>query len=197
MTDTEVASRKPDRPGDDAPLVDEQLADELLARAQEQGAELIGPDGLLSQVTKVVLERALGEELTDHLGYEKHDPAGRGSGNSRNGSTPKRLVTEIGGIELAWPNSTLLGGDVPAQVAALRDRPGGNLVIMGSGQLIRSLLPRGLIDELFLMIHPVLLGSGNRLFGPDEQAHRLRLLDCTATASGVLMATYQPANQWA
>ena len=73
MTDTEVASRKPDRPGDDAPLVDEQLADELLARAQEQGAELLGPDGLLSQVTKVVLERALGEELTDHLGYEKHD----------------------------------------------------------------------------------------------------------------------------
>lgn len=97
-------------------------------------------------------------------------------------------------IELAWPNSTLLGGDVPAQVAALRDRPGGNLVIMGSGQLIRSLLPRGLIDELFLMIHPVLLGSGNRLFGPDKQAHRLRLLDATATATGVLMATYQPAE---
>ena len=191
MADTEVVSRKPDRPGDDAPLVDEQLADELLARAQEQGAELLGPDGLLSQVAKVVLERALGEDLTDHLGYEKHDPAGRGSGNSRNGSTPKRLLTEIGGIDLAWPNSTLLGGDVPAQVPALRDRPGGNLVIMGSGQLIRSLLSHGLIDELFLMIHPVLLGSGNRLFGPDEQPHRLRLLDATPTASGVLMATYQ------
>ena len=103
MTDTEVVSRKPDRPGDDPPLVDEQLADELLARAQEQGAELLGPDGLLSQVTKAVLERALGEELTAHLGYEKHDPAGRGSGNSRNGSTPKRLLTEIGGIDLAVP----------------------------------------------------------------------------------------------
>ena len=103
MADTEVVSRKPDRPGDDAPLVDEQLADELLARAQEQGAQLLGPDGLLSQVTKVVLERALGEELTAHLGYEKHDPAGRGSGNSRNGSTPKRLLTEIGGIDLAVP----------------------------------------------------------------------------------------------
>ena len=109
----------------------------------------------------------------------------------------KYVASSSADIELAWPNSTLLGGDVPAQVAALRDRPGGNLVIMGSGQLIRSLLPRGLIDELFLMIHPVLLGSGNRLFGPDKQAHRLRLLDATPTASGVLMATYQPANQWA
>jgi len=103
MSDTEVVPRRPDRPDGDTPLVDEQLADELLARAQAQGAELLGPDGLLSQVTKAVLERALGEELTGHLGYDKHDPAGRGSGNSRNGATPKRLLTEVGGIELAVP----------------------------------------------------------------------------------------------
>jgi transposase-like protein len=103
MSDTEVVHREPDRPDGGPPLVDEQLADELLARAQAQGAELLGPDGLLSQVTKAVLERALGEELTGHLGYDKHDPAGRGSGNSRNGSTPKRLLTEVGGIELDVP----------------------------------------------------------------------------------------------
>ena len=60
-------------------------------------------DGLTLPSTKAVLERALGEELTEHLGYEKHDPAGRGSGNSRNGSTPKRLLTEVGGIDLAVP----------------------------------------------------------------------------------------------
>jgi putative transposase len=103
MTDTEVVPRKPERPDGDQPLVDDALADELLGRAQAQGAELLGPDGLLSQVTKAVLERALGEELTEHLGYEKHDPAGRGSGNSRNGSTPKRLLTEVGGIDLEVP----------------------------------------------------------------------------------------------
>jgi hypothetical protein len=68
MSDTEVVHRGPDRPDGGPPLVDEQLADELLARAQAQGAELLGPDGLLSQVTKAVLERALGEELTGHLG---------------------------------------------------------------------------------------------------------------------------------
>ena len=94
---------------------------------------------------------------------------------------------------LKWPNSTLLSGDVPAQIAALREQPGGNLVIMGSGQLIRSLLPHGLVDELFLMIHPLVLGSGRRLFGPDDDARRLRLVDSTPTGTGVLMATYRPA----
>jgi putative transposase len=103
MTDTEIVPRRPDRPDGEPPLVDQQLADELLARAQAQGAELLGPDGLLSQVTRAVLERALDEELTAHLGYEKHDPAGRGSGNSRNGTTGKRLLTEVGEVDLAVP----------------------------------------------------------------------------------------------
>src|SRR6266550_2533274 len=104
MTDTSVVPRK--RDGDPAvrrPLIDEQLADQLLGRAQAEGVELLGPDGLLSQVTKAVLERALEEEMTEHLGYEKHDPAGRGSGNNRNGVTGKRLLTEIGGIEVEVP----------------------------------------------------------------------------------------------
>jgi transposase-like protein len=107
MTDTEIVPRRPDRPDQEPPakppLVDAALADELLGRAQSEGVELLGPDGLLSQVTKAVLERALAEEMSEHLGYDKHDPAGRGSGNSRNGTTGKRLMTEIGGIELEVP----------------------------------------------------------------------------------------------
>ena len=102
MSDTEVVPRRADRP-DGKPLVHPAVADELLATAEAQGVELLGPDGLLSQITKAVLERALGEELTAHLGYEKHDPAGRGSGNSRNGSTPKQLLTDIGPIDLEVP----------------------------------------------------------------------------------------------
>ena len=97
--------------------------------------------------------------------------------------------------DLPWPNSTLLSGDVPAVIAGLRTQPGGNLVLMGSGQLIRSLLPHGLIDELFLMIHPIVLGSGQTLFGPEAVAHPLRLVDTSHTASGVLLATYQPAPE--
>jgi putative transposase len=104
MSETAMVPRKNDsRPAGPAPLIDEQLADQLLGRAQAEGVELLGPDGLLSQVTKAVLERALAEEMTEHLGYEKHDPAGRGSGNSRNGMTSKTLLTDVGAVDLAVP----------------------------------------------------------------------------------------------
>ena len=104
MTDTAMVPRKsegrePARPV----LIDEELADQLLGKAQAEGVELLGPDGLLSRVTKAVLERALAEEMTAHLGYEKHDPAGRGSGNSRNGMTAKTLLTDVGAVGLAVP----------------------------------------------------------------------------------------------
>ena len=80
--------------------------------------------GLLSQVTKAVLERALAEEMTGHLGYEKHDPAGRGSGNSRNGTTGKTVLTDVGAVDLAVPrdcNGTLRAADR----AQGPDPPGG------------------------------------------------------------------------
>ena len=92
MQDTSTVPRASEgRPSGRRPLVDDELADQLLGKAQAGGAGLLGPDGLLSQVTKAVLERALAEEMTGHLGYDKHDPAGRGSGNNRNGSTGKAV----------------------------------------------------------------------------------------------------------
>ena len=104
MTETSMVPRKSEgeRPKR-RPLVDDELADQLLGKAQAEGAELLGPDGLLSQVTKAVLERALVEEMTGHLGYDKHDPAGRGSGNNRNGTTGKTVLTDVGAVDLAVP----------------------------------------------------------------------------------------------
>src|SRR5262249_42962251 len=67
--------------------------------------ELLGPDGLLSQVTKAVLEQALAEEMTGHLGYEKHDPAGRGLGNNPNGTTGKTVLTDMGAVDLGVPRA--------------------------------------------------------------------------------------------
>jgi transposase-like protein len=99
MVPRKPEDRDPARPA----LIGEQLADQLLGRAQARGVELLGPDGLLSPVTRAVLERALAGEMTAHLGYEKHDPAGRGSGNSRNGSTGKTLLTDAGAVDLAVP----------------------------------------------------------------------------------------------
>jgi dihydrofolate reductase len=94
---------------------------------------------------------------------------------------------------LGWPNSTLLHGDVPAAVADLKERSGTNLVIMGSGVLIGSLMAADLIDEYLLMIAPLVLGAGRRLFAGGTQAS-LRLVDSGATNRGVLIATYGPAR---
>ncbi len=80
-----------------------QLAEQLLAQAKEQGVELMGPNGLLNQLTKSVLETVLHAEMTEHLGYEKHDTVGRGSGNSRNGTRSKTVLTEIGPVEIDVP----------------------------------------------------------------------------------------------
>ncbi len=78
-------------------------AEALVARAREEGVELTGEGGLLTGLVQQVLQTGLEVELADHLGYEAHDPVGRGSGNSRNGSYPKSVVTEIGDVELRMP----------------------------------------------------------------------------------------------
>ena len=88
-------------------IVDQkQLAEQLLEQAKEQNIELVGPDGLLGQLTKSVLETALDAEMSEHLGYDKHDPAGRNSGNSRNGTRAKTVLTEIGPVEIEVPRDT-------------------------------------------------------------------------------------------
>ena len=82
---------------------DEQLVRELAERARAEGVSLTGPGGLLGRLTKVVLESALDGEMDAHLGYRKHDPAGHGSGNSRNGRRPKTVLTEAGPVEVSVP----------------------------------------------------------------------------------------------
>ena len=107
-------------------------------------------------------------------------------------SAPKYVVSKSSATRLDWPNSTLLHGDIPAAVAELKQDLAGDLVIMGSGQLIRSLLPHGLIDEYLLIIHPLILGTGERLFDQRHHGVELRLVDSTITPTGVILATYQP-----
>ena len=107
-------------------------------------------------------------------------------------TAPKYVASTSSATRLDWPNSTLVHGDIPAAVADLKRNSTGDLVIMGSGQLIRSLLPHELIDEYLLMIHPLVLGSGHRLFDHDDHHVKLRLVASTTTTTGVILATYQP-----
>jgi dihydrofolate reductase len=108
-------------------------------------------------------------------------------------STRKYVASSNPATRLDWPNSTPLHGDIPAAVAALKAGSGTNLVIMGSGVLIASLMGAGLIDEYLLMIHPLVLGTGRRLFAGGTQAS-LQLVDSMTTSTGVLIATYEPAR---
>jgi dihydrofolate reductase len=106
-------------------------------------------------------------------------------------SAGKYVASSNPATRLDWPNSTLLRGDIPAAVADLRQSSGMNFVIVGSGQLIGSLMAADLIDEYLLMIHPLVLGTGRQLF-PGGVHVLLRLTDSVTTATGVVIATYEP-----
>jgi putative transposase len=106
MTDVTVSApvaAKGDGSGPGRDAVPPELIDELMAKVKADGIQLLGDGGLIAEFSKRILERALDEELTDELGYERGDPAGRGSGNSRNGTSPKSVITEIGAVDLDVP----------------------------------------------------------------------------------------------
>jgi transposase-like protein len=113
---------------DDAAMRD--WAEELVARARAEGVELTGDDGLLTGLVRQVLQTGLEVELADHLGYEPYESSGRGSGNSRNGSTPKTVTTEVGDVELRVPrdrNATFEPLTVPKHARRL-DGLAGNVI---------------------------------------------------------------------
>lgn len=98
-----ITEPKPIRATDPSTAVSDEMIDAVMAGVDAGGLELLGPDGVLAELTKRILERGLAEELTDHIGYELGDPAGRGSGNNRNGTSAKTVLTEIGAVDLDIP----------------------------------------------------------------------------------------------
>jgi dihydrofolate reductase len=95
---------------------------------------------------------------------------------------------------LLWANSSLVTGDLAEEVAKLKQQPGGNLQILGSPTLVRSLLRLGLLDELVLNVCPIVLGSGLRLFDQTSDRVRLELVESATYSTGVLRVGYQPAR---
>jgi dihydrofolate reductase len=104
-------------------------------------------------------------------------------------SRPKYVVSATLG-EAAWPGTTVLTGDVPGQVAKLKQEPGGPVVVLGSSTLVPTLAAHDLVDEYQLWLHPVVLGSGKRLFSGGGERADLRLVDSTTTGSGLVILTY-------
>jgi transposase-like protein len=120
------------------PTAEEKVAEELVARAREQGLSLTGPDGLLKQLTKTVLETALNQELTGHLGHDKHGLAGNESGNVRNGARPKTVLTEATGqVQVDVPRDR--DGSFEPQIVKKRQRR-----LPGVDEMVLSLYAKGL-----------------------------------------------------
>lgn len=107
---------------------------------------------------------------------------------------PKYVASTTLREPLPWVNSTLLKGDVAEAVAALKAQPGDAIVVMGSGQLVQTLMQHDLVDRYVLLIHPLVLGAGRRLFVDGGAAAQLQLVSAKASPTGVLVATYQPAR---
>ncbi len=106
---------------------------------------------------------------------------------------PKYVPSASLAEPLAWENATLLQGDVAEAVAALKQADGGDLHVIGSAELVQALIEHDLVDEFRLMIDPVVLGGGKRIFRDDGVRRRLQLVKSEATSTGAILATYAPA----
>lgn len=133
---TEAESREPSEP-QPSKAVDDRLTDELVSRAAAEGLQLTGEGGLLQQLTKRLLESALEGEITDHLGYDKHDPAGKNGGNSRNGTRAKTVLTDVGPVEMSVPRDR--GGSFDPKIVKKRQR-----CLTGVDEMVISLSVKGL-----------------------------------------------------
>jgi dihydrofolate reductase len=139
-----------------------------------------------------------GEMLFGRRTYEKMYKAwhGRTDGNpftSVLDNARKYVASRTLKEPLTWQNSVLLRGDAADAVGKLKKGDGADLVILGSGELIRSLAQRDLIDQYTLLIHPLVLGPGLRMFGDDGAYAKFRLVDSVPTTTGVIIATYAGA----
>jgi putative transposase len=154
-------------------VLDDQLLDQMVAKMRSEGVRLSGPGGFLSEMLKAVLERGLAAELTEHLGYDKHDAAGRGSGNSRNGSTPKTLLTEVGPVPVQVPRDRA-GTFTPTLV------PKGERRLGGLSDIIISLYAGGMtVRDICHHLH--------RVYGTDLSAD---------TVSAVTDAVLEEVKAW-
>jgi dihydrofolate reductase len=106
-------------------------------------------------------------------------------------NTPKYVASRT--LErLDWQGSQLVQGDVAEEVAKLKEQPGGNIAVLGSASLVRTLAQHDLVDEYFVVISPIVLGSGKRLFGAAQDPRKLRLVESKPTSTGNVMLTYRP-----
>lgn len=155
-------------------------SDEVMGRVMGEG---------MSQGGSLLLGRWTYEAFHAFWPHQKDNPYTEVLNN-----TQKYVASTTLAEPLPWMNSTLLEGDVGEAVARLKEQSDKDIVVLGSGELIQSLMRHNLIDEYLLLIHPVVLGSGRRLFPDGSPFADLRLVDSVTTTTGVVIARYQSAE---
>ncbi|GAB2785437.1 hypothetical protein GCM10027073_17400 [Streptomyces chlorus] len=156
--------------------VDDQLIDELVGRTQAEGLQLTGEGGLLQQLTKRLLESALEGEITDHLGYDKHDPAGKNGGNSRNGTRGKTVLTEVGPVEISVPRDR--DGTFEPKIVRKRQKR-----LSGVDEMVISLSAKGLTTGE-VQAHLAEVRTAESSAPREGRGHR-RSRDCASLHQGV------------
>ena len=138
-----------------------------------------------------VMEDPGGSENFKHGGWSFE--IGRGDEGDKFNTMPKYVVSSTLAAP-EWQNSTVLKGDLGTEVTKLKQEYDGDIVVHGSAQLVQTLLEQDLVDELRLMVYPIVIGSGKRIFGELKDKKPLRLVDSKIVGDGVAILTYEPAN---
>jgi dihydrofolate reductase len=159
------------------PYVDDVLGKAAAEGMSETGAQLFG------RKTYEIMARYWPNAPAD-------DPYAKHLNNAQKYVASNTLREE----DVTWRHTTLLKGDVVGQIRAIKEQPGGGIGVLGSGNLVRTLARHDLVDAYSLFVYPIVLGSGKRLFGEDEEVHRLELVDSKTTTTGGLILTYRPAR---
>ena len=151
-----------------------------------------GDEGNKFKVDETMATDALLLGRRTYEGFAEAWPSRDGEFADRFNQMPKYVVSSTL-KDPEWNNTTVLQGDMAEAVSRLRDETDGEIVVHGSAQLVQGLLEHGLVDELRLMVFPVVLGSGKRLFGDTTEKHPLRLTSSKLVGDGVAILVYQPA----
>jgi dihydrofolate reductase len=154
-----------------------------------------GPEGDKFKLDELLAADALLLGRVTYQGFAKAWPSitdEAGFADKMNSLHKYVVSTTLTDAQATWNNTTVVGGDVAAEIARLKAQPGGDLLVAGSRQLAQSLLERGLVDELRLMVFPIVLGSGKRLFQDVSAVTSLALADARTAGSGIVLLTYQP-----
>jgi dihydrofolate reductase len=167
-------TREPDADGERVDLRGEEGEEFNASETRDSAALLLGRKTY--EVFAGVWPRQEGRPLADNLN-----------------SMPKYVVSST--LEAAeWNNTTVLSSEMTEEVGRLKREIDGEILVYGSTQLVQTLIERGLVDELRLMVHPVVVGAGKRLFGETSDKRPLRLVDSTQVGEGVVILTYEPVR---